>query len=322
MMADKGGPEQLPLFLPPMLTTAGPLPLDDTGWLYETKWDGVRALCAVTGGELRMWSRAKNDLTDQFPEIAPLAQALDGQNVLLDGEVVAFGPHGRPHFGTLQQRLGLRRDAALVRAHTVPVIFVVFDVLHVDGMSIRDRPVEERRERLDDLRLTGGSSWHLSAVHEDGAALSAATSAAGLEGVVAKRLGSAYLPGVRSKAWIKVKHLRSDDFVVGGWVPGSGRRDRGIGSLLIGTPVSDEPGARLRWVGRVGTGFSDQELARLQALLAPLVRPDSPFERSVGERNAVFVEPQHRVRVEYHEFTTDGLLRFPSYKGLVPPPAT
>ena len=312
--------EELPLSLSPMLATPGDLPADDSGWLYETKGGGVRALVAVTGGtdgRVRSWSRAGNDLTPQFPELAPLGGALRN-TVLLDGELVAFGPDGKPSFNQLQQRLGLAATSAVQRSRTIPVLLIVFDVLHLDGRSTRRLPLEERRALLDDLDLPDGAAWHRSSVHHDGAALADATRAAGLEGVVAKRLGSQYHPGVRSRAWIKVKHHQVDEFVIGGWVPGSGRRATTIGSLLLGTRASDDPAdTRLHWIGRVGTGFAERDLQQLQHLLIPLATDVSPFDGPVPEPTAVYVLPQLRARVEYHAFTPDGLLRFPTYRGIL-----
>ena len=310
--------EALPLGLAPMLATSGELPLDHSGWVYETKWDGVRALAAVTNGTVRLWSRAGNDLTHQFPELEALGRAFGAHSALFDGEIVAFGADGKPSFNQLQQRLGLGPDAAIQRSRTIPTLLLMFDLLHLDGHSTRTRTLETRLEMLDALQVPAGPAWHRSTVHVDGSTLAEVTREAGLEGVMAKRLGSTYTPGMRSRAWIKVKHQREDQFVIGGWVPGSGRRASSIGSLLLGVRVSDDVAdPRLRWVGRVGTGFTDRGLRELLATLIPLVRPTSPFAGPVGEPTAVFVDPIVIARVEYHAFTPDGLLRFASYRGIV-----
>ncbi len=301
-----------------MLATAGSLPSVRSGWTYETKWDGVRGLVAISSeGELRIRSRAGNDVTQQFPELESLVKAADGHGLLLDGEIVAFDAAGKPSFNRVQGRLGVTGSAARLRSEDNPVLLAVFDLLHLDGFSTRRLPFENRRSLLEQLEFGRGAHWHLSVLHDDGDALREITRAAGLEGVVAKRLDSPYLPSVRSKAWIKVRNMNQDTFVVGGWIPGEGRRQDSIGSLLIGVPL-DDTGGPLQWVGRVGTGFTNAEIVKLRGLLAPLVQPESPFDSDVGDRNAVFTQPRLVVSVSYLEYTADGVLRSPSYKGLVP----
>lgn len=324
--------EPLPRELAPMLATLGPLPPDGAGWVFEVKWDGIRTIASFDGrtagsagraAELRLRSRRGNDVTATFPDLAPLAEALAGRDVVLDGEIVAFGERdGRqvPDFQTMQQRLGVTGAEAVRRSREVPALLAVFDVLHVDGESTRSLPLTERHAVLEGLLPRTGPCWTISAIHEDGAALHAATRAAGLEGVLAKRASSPYNPGVRTRDWVKVKHLDADELVIGGWVPGEGRREGHIGALLLGQPESDDPGAPLRYCGRVGTGWTDAELARLQSVLAPRRRATSPFSSPVAERRAVFVEPGVVAKVEYREWTAQGLLRAPSYKGLVAVP--
>ncbi len=308
--------EGLPSNLSPMLATAGQLPVG-AGWVYETKWDGIRGLISITGtGGVGIRSRAGNDVTAQFPELSALSEPADSHELLLDGEIVAFGDDGLPSFNRLQSRLGVTGTSASIRAQSTPVLFVVFDLLHLDGFATRRLPLESRRALLEQLEFTRGVCWHLSPQHEDGQELAAITRAAGLEGVVAKRLDSAYAPGVRSKSWIKQRNLTEDEFVIGGWVPGEGRRTSSIGALLLGVRVDDDSDT-LQWVGKAGTGFTDAELTRLKGLLAPLARSTSPFDGDVGEKTAVFTEPRLVARVAYGEYSPEGLLRFPSYKGLV-----
>jgi bifunctional non-homologous end joining protein LigD len=308
--------EPLPLSLSPMLATAGQLP-SGPDWVFETKWDGVRAVVSISSdGTVRIRSRAGNDNTEQFPELQTLCQPADGHALVLDGEIVAFDDTGMPSFNRLQSRLGVTGPAAAIRAQQTPVLFVAFDLLHLDGFNTRRLPLVNRRTLLEQLEFGRGPHWHLSTQHHDGAELATVTRAAGLEGVVAKRLDSAYSPGVRSRQWIKHRHLHEDEFVIGGWVPGEGRRTSTIGALLLGVRVDDDA-ETLQWVGKAGTGFTDSELARLRDRLAPLVRQRSPFDGDVGEKTAVFVEPRLVARVAYGEYSPEGLLRFPSYKGLV-----
>lgn len=317
----------LPRAVAPMLATLGPLPPDGAGWLFEVKWDGVRTVASFDGTSaapaLRLCSRRGNDVTGTFPELAALADALAGHDAVLDGEVVAFGDRTGsmiPDFQTLQQRLGVTGPEAIRRSREVPAMFAVFDLLHLDGRSTRALPLTERRALLEGLLDRTGPCWSISAAHAEGAALHAATRAAGLEGVVAKRASSVYVPGLRSRDWVKVKHVEADEFVLGGWVPGEGRREGHIGALLLGMPESDAPGAPLRYCGKVGTGFTDAELVRLERLLRARRRATSPFSAELGERRAAFVEPGIVATVEYRGWTTQGLLRAPSYKRLVAAP--
>lgn len=316
-MNDGSSTEGLPLTLAPMLATAGALPVDAGGWVYETKWDGIRAIVAVHHGTVHIRTRAGNDVSTQFPELQALGAALADHQVVLDGEIIAFGEDGMPSFHQLQQRLGLAPDAAIRRAVSIPVLFVFFDILHLDGVSTRTLPLSDRRALLTTLDIAPGPAWHRSEMHTDGAELHRITRDRGLEGVVAKRLDSPYYPGLRSRAWIKVKHLKIDEFVIGGWIPGEGRRTSSIGALLVGQRTADDRASPLHWVGKVGTGFTDLDLRRLNSRLTPLVTDTSPFDAPLGEPMAQYVQPTLSVRVEYQSFTPDGLMRFPSYKGLV-----
>ncbi len=302
----------LPRDVRPMLATAGALPPDDPSWAYEVKWDGVRVLAAVEGGRVRLTSRAGNDVTGAYPELAALADAVGGP-LLLDGEVVAMGEDGRPDFGRLQSRMHVRAPSALLRT-SVPVTFVVFDLLHAADTSLLAAPYDDRRAQLSALGLDG-PHWQVPpAFLGEGAAVSRATFEQGMEGVVAKRRDSRYEPGRRSDCWVKVKHVRRTSAVVVGWKPGEGGRAGRLGSLLLGV-VRD---GVLVFAGHVGTGFSAATLTLLGDRLAPL-RRDAPALGDVPRehaRHAVWVEPVLVVDVGYTEWTTTGRLRHPSYKGL------
>jgi bifunctional non-homologous end joining protein LigD len=306
--------EPMPEWIPPMLARSGPLPPDDGRWAYEIKWDGVRAIGFAEGGRLRLMSRNRNDITPRYPELRELGRALGSREAVLDGEVVAFDDEGRPSFQRLQGRMHLTSEHAVRRlAEREPVSYVIFDLLFLDGHSLMELPYAERRERLLALELRG-PTWQTPAHHVgDGQALLDASRAQGLEGVIAKRLDSQYTPGRRSSAWVKVKNVRRADVVIGGWLPGEGNREGRIGALLVG--YYDEEG-QLRYAGRVGTGFDQAELERLQRLLAPLARDTSPFAGRQPPREARFVEPKLVCTVEYTEWTQARTLRHPSYKGL------
>jgi bifunctional non-homologous end joining protein LigD len=308
--------EPMPDRLVPMLARAGPLPRDDGRWAYEIKWDGVRAIAHSEPGRLRLHSRNLNDITERYPELSRLNRALSHHRAILDGEVIAFGPDGRPSFGALQKRMHLGSASAARRlAASSPVTYVIFDLLWLDGHPLTGEPYEERRARLAELGLQGDRWQTPEHVVGRGAELLAASEAQGLEGIVAKRLGSPYEPGRRSACWVKVKNVDRDEFVVGGWMPGEGRRQERIGALLVGE--RDEHG-RLRFAGRVGTGFTEDELDRLAERLAPLRRDSSPFDGGGPKppKGSVFVEPRHLADVEFRERTEAGQLRAPSYKGL------
>jgi bifunctional non-homologous end joining protein LigD len=305
--------EPMPEKLEPMLARTGPLPRDDGDWAFEIKWDGVRAIAFVQGGRLRLQARSGRDVTPRYPELRPLAEALAGHEVVLDGEVVAF-EGARPSFQKLQSRMHLTSEHAVRRlARDDPVHYIAFDLLYLDGRSLMDLRYDERRARLAELELQG-DTWQAPAHHVgDGAALLELTRAQGLEGVIAKRLDCPYTPGRRTQGWVKVKNIGSTDVVVGGWLPGEGGRSGRLGALVIGIP--DDDGV-LRYAGRVGTGFTQAELTRLGALLEPLATDASPFVGTQPPKLTRFVEPRLVARVEFTERTRTGTLRQPSYKGL------
>lgn len=315
------GGEEMPTALVPMLAKAGPVPpaREDASWAYEIKWDGVRAVCFSEPGRMRFVTRNGNDVTARYPELARMNRALSMHRVVLDGEVVAFDDQGRPSFGALQGRMHLAKESAVRRlAKENPVTYMAFDLVWLDGVSLAGRPYLERREVLRAL-LADGERWQVpDHVVGGGAELLAATREQGLEGIVAKRVDSAYETGRRGGAWRKIKNTNRQELVIGGWLPGEGRRQSRIGALLVG--VREEDDGPLRFAGRVGTGFTEAELDRLAGLLGPLVSDASPFDvvpRAVRiPREAVWVEPVLVAEVEFVEWTREGVLRAPSYKGL------
>jgi bifunctional non-homologous end joining protein LigD len=307
--------EPIPERVEPMLARTGPLPGDDAKWAYEIKWDGVRAIGYVDGGRLRLASRNGRDITPRYPELRDLGRALAGREAILDGEVVAFGDDGRPSFQLLQRRMHLTSEHAVRRlAQSDPVAYMLFDLLWLDGRSLMDLRYDERRERLLELGLEG-TTWRTPAHHVgDGERMLEASRAQGLEGIIAKRLDGPYLPGKRTHSWVKVKNFRNVDVVIGGWLPGEGKRTGRLGALLIGFYEEGE----LRYAGRVGTGFTEAELDRLGRKLAPLERDASPFTGTAVKlpKTAHFVEPELVASVDYGEWTQARTLRHPAYKGL------
>lgn len=311
----------MPERLLPMLAHAAPYPSDPETWAFEPKWDGVRTMAYVDNGAVRLRSRTLLDVSTQYPELQALGEALPRRQVVLDGEVVALDATGRSSFERLQGRMGVtQRAVALARAEKLPIRYMVFDLLYLDGHDTTGLPYEERRGLLESLGLEG-PHWRVSPARMgDGRGLLEDPS---LEGVVAKRLGSAYEPGARSRAWIKVKLQKRQELVLGGWTPGRGSRKGRIGAILVGhydvTPAEAEARGepqRFLYAGSVGTGFSEKTLADLLARMEPDRRAASPFANPVDKKDAVFVEPRLVAEFEFTEWTSQGRLRHPSFKGL------
>jgi bifunctional non-homologous end joining protein LigD len=310
----------LPDLVRPMLATPGELPpaRQDAQWAYEMKWDGVRVVSYVAGGRIRLLSRNDIDVTSRYPELRALGGALGTTQAVLDGEIVAFDRDGRATFRQLQQRMHVANATQARRlAETVPVVYLVFDVLHLDGASTLDLPYAKRRGMLDGLALRG-PAWQVPPSFTGGGAdVLAASREHGLEGVVAKRLDSRYRPGRRSLEWRKVKNFLTQEVVIAGWRPGQGRRAGMVGSLLLGVPGPEG----LHFAGGVGTGFTEAMLGDLGRRLAPLERKTSPLATqppAAQVRDAHWVTPRLVGEVAYAEWTHDGRLRHPSWRGLRP----
>lgn len=307
-----------------LATDAKRLP-EGTEWAFEIKWDGVRALVR-SGPEARIYSRRGEQIGARYPELEGIGAALGGRAAVLDGEIVAFDPEGRPSFQLLQGRMGVSSPLTVQRrVHETPVSFIAFDLLELDGESITAAPYEERRELLAGLALDG-AHWRAPRHHlGDGEALLEAAARQGLEGVVAKRLGSPYRPGERSRDWLKVRLRQRQDFVIGGWMRGAGGRSGRLGSLLVGVwdrtaREAEEAGApqRLIYAGGVGSGLSERTIDQLGELLAPLRIDETPFELGIGPKrpDPVFCEPRLVCAVEFSEWTREDTLRQPAFKGL------
>ena len=305
----------MPAVIDPMKAVTGELPTDD-GWAFEVKWDGMRIVAFCDRGAIRLQTTNRLDATTRFVELAPLAESLRAHQVVLDGEVVAFSEAGRPDFGRLQSRMhGIPPAAIHGDEQLVAISYVVFDLLWLDGLDAMPAPYLDRRRLLTEL-VEPGPSWQVPSHQvDDGRALLDAVTERGLEGVVAKRTDSIYVPGKRSSAWRKVKVRRRQELVVGGWLPGEGTRSSTFGALLVGYHTPDG----LHYAGRVGTGFDTADLARLQAALAAHPRGTSPFLAPLPApvaRHGRWVEPELVVEVSFGEWTSADILRHPSYEGL------
>ncbi|HKO28558.1 MAG TPA: non-homologous end-joining DNA ligase, partial [Solirubrobacteraceae bacterium] len=273
-------PNRVPMperILPMMAKPSSTLPRDQKNWSFEVKWDGVRAIAYVQPGRLRLESRNLNDVTEAYPEVRGLIGALGMHEAVLDGEIVAFDENGRPSFERLQRRMHVRGASSIRRLQSsMPVLYAIFDLLYLDGQSLIELPYRDRRARLESLNLSG-PAWRVPANHPgEGKLLLEATAKQGLEGVVAKRLDCRYEPGRRSGNWLKVKHVMRQELVIGGWVPGEGRRSNRIGALLMG--YYEDGG--LVYAGRVGTGFTEKTLDDLHKRLEPLRRKTRPFDKA------------------------------------------
>jgi bifunctional non-homologous end joining protein LigD len=298
-----------------MLATLGERP-DPSGWGFELKWDGVRAVVYLDGGAVHVVSRNDLDVSAGYPELRRLADLLPGRRAILDGEIVALNASGVPSFAMLQQRMHVRAPTAALLSR-VPVQLYLFDLPYLDRASLLDRPYTERRRRLEELGLDDGTVrtppyW----TGDDARDLMDVAVDTGLEGVVAKRLDSPYQPGTRSRLWVKTPLNTTTEVVLGGWKPGTGRRAGMIGSLLMG--AYDATG-HLAYLGKVGTGLTDRMLRDLARTLAPLGRPTSPFGPEVPRedaRDAHWLEPRLVGEVEYRTVSPDGRLRHSSWRGL------
>jgi bifunctional non-homologous end joining protein LigD len=292
-------------------------------WAFEMKWDGIRAVAVVEQGDdaasLTLTSRNANDLTGSYPEIDELAGLLDGHTAVLDGEIVALAKGGRPDFGLLQSRMNLTGAGDVERAaRSTPVHFFVFDLLELDGRSLLREPYSERRRMLESTLAPPARSRIQVPPAFDGDFAEAfdASRELGLEGVMAKELDSTYTAGKRSHSWLKIKHFRDQEVVVGGWRPGKGRRADSIGSLLLGVPDGDG----FRYVGRVGTGFDERQLRDIRSRLDEHAQ-DAPSLTGVppaDARDAHWVDPIFVGEVEFAEWTSTGRLRQPAWRGWRP----
>ena len=291
----------------------------DHVWRFEGKWDGIRAVATVGPAGLTLHSRAGNDFTRSYPEVAELVDLLDGHTAVLDGEIVVLDDNGVTSFSRLQQRMNLAgaRDIARMRRE-MPVQFWLFEVLWLDGVSLLRKKYDDRRRVLQALPLSG-EVCHLPE-QLPGSVDDALQGSVDRkwEGIVAKRADSQYLPGRRSRTWFKMKNFRTREVVLVGWRPGAGRRAGGLGSLLVAVP--DDSGG-LRYAGKVGTGFTDVVLDQLMAAVKPLRRRSSAVADSVPREDsvdAVWIEPTLVGEVRFADWTSERRLRAASWRGLRP----
>jgi bifunctional non-homologous end joining protein LigD len=289
-----------------MLASPWRAPFIDPGWIFEVKWDGVRVMLGWNGSVVSARSRRGNDLVGAFPELTSFRWPREG---VIDGEIVALSDTGRPSFELLQQRIHARGSRAEALARSIRISVVAFDVVH-DGGPIVESPLEERIARL--AQLESVLVTRAEPTRADGVALFEAIQSSKMEGIVAKRLGSLYRQGARSPDWRKISVVSCLRGVIGGYVPGDGRRARTFGSLLLG--LFD--GESLRFIGRVGTGFDDRTLVAIRGALEELASDFSPFAPTEEVGEAMWVHPGLVARVAYKNWTASSRLRAPVFEGL------
>ena len=316
--APEPAPAPDPAELSPMLASPGTkADLADKDWQFELKWDGIRALVLADAQRIRLISRNGNDMSASYPELTDRS-CWPPQDFAADGEIIAVGSAGRPDFGLLQGRMKLSKAADVAKAQAAtPVRLLLFDLLTEGGEDLRRRPLRERRSRLEAFFRSrpgdGACPVDLSEVIEaDVGHILESAEELGLEGVMAKRTGGRYV-GQRSRSWLKLKFEKTQEVVVGGWRPGNGGRRDSVGSLLLGIP----DGTKLRYVGRVGSGFSTRELGELRQQLDAIPRKTSPFADVPAEdaAGAHWVSARLVGEVTFGDWTGSGKLRHPVWRG-------
>ncbi|REJ35844.1 MAG: hypothetical protein DIU82_06635 [Bacillota bacterium] len=300
----------------PMLATPVPAPFDSPTYAFEVKWDGIRCLSRMENGRARFFSRTGRDITSQFPELQDIGQAVNLRSAVLDGEICVFEA-GVPSFHRVQRRNLLTSAAAVQRAKaSYPAVYVVFDLLHADGRDLLSVPWQDRRAALESAWRGDTDHTALSrAVLQRGRDLYAACINRGLEGVVAKRLDSPYVPGRRTRYWLKVRREQELDCVIGGYVPRGALDFRSLALGLYRRPGEGE----LIYVGNVGTGFAAETRAGIMRRLLPLRTAVPPFAvagMAPPPKGTQWVLPRLVARVGYFELTPSGQLRHPVFRGL------
>jgi bifunctional non-homologous end joining protein LigD len=306
--------EPMPDFIPPMKATLASEPFSDPDWLFEVKWDGYRVEAVLRDGRVRLYTRRRQDAANYFPDLADASGWIDATQAIVDGEVVALDEHGRPQFSLLQDHTGIRTGRApggKRRSESAQIVYQAFDLLHLDGQSLLAVPLEERKRLLRSRLRPHPLVRYAGHVDTDGLAFFEAARRQELEGIVAKLRRSPYEPDRRSRSWLKLKVRGEQEVVVVGWLPGQGTH-KDLGSLIVAVRSGE------RWVhaGQVGSGIDTRTRRELRQQLEESERPDSPLDPPPRLKDARWVEPRLVIRVEFAEWTADGLLRQAAYKGV------
>src|SRR5688572_2346587 len=305
----------MPKHIEPMFATLATKAFDDDDWLFEIKWDGFRVQAVVDEGKVKIWTRSLKDAEMYFPNLLSPPRWIEAKQAIVDGEVVALDEAGRPDFSLLQTKLGNKTGSGLV--------YQPFDLLYLDGRSLLEVPLEDRKRLLRSVLREHPRVRYAAHVEREGKAFFAAAEANGLEGIIAKLRRSPYEPGKRTPAWLKIKIRPEQELVVGGWTPGSGNA-KDLGAVAVGF----FEGGKLRFAGKVGSGFTAGIRRELLDRLKPLARDDPPFDppppkdykgRWGGELNDVtWVRPELVIRAELGGWTRDGVVRQAACKGIEP----
>ena len=298
----------------PMLARPANEPPDSQDYLYEVKWDGIRAMISLDEGEIGIRGRNRLDLMRQFPELR-IANQLRATSALFDGEIVCLEADGKPNFTNVIHRMHQKTEAGIERARAEhPAVCYVFDCLYLDGRAIVNEPLARRREWLQDA-VKRDSAYRVSEVVEEGAAFFDAVKQLGLEGIIAKQRNSVYLPGKRSEAWLKIKTRQTLECAIVGYAPGKGDRGTSFGALHLARVNGDQ----LEYLGKVGAGFDDHSLRAISAELRKSKVIKRPVkEKPVDDARSVWVEPKLMCEVQFASLTQDGMLREPVFVKLRP----
>jgi DNA ligase D-like protein (predicted ligase)/DNA ligase D-like protein (predicted polymerase)/DNA ligase D-like protein (predicted 3'-phosphoesterase) len=300
-------------FLSPMLATTGSKIPSPSDYDYEVKWDGIRAIFKLEAGEMTIYSRNGNDITDKFPEITSKAASIEAELAIMDGEIVYLDAEGRPDFSKVVGRIHLTgekaiKNASLEKAATA----MLFDLLYFDGLDCRKKNIERRRAWLETI-LTVHSRIRFSESFSDGQALFDGVTTHGIEGIMCKKKGSTYQSGTRSSSWLKVKVRKEDSAIVIGWSEGQGDRAGLIGAFHLAKKEKDS----WKYVGKVGTGFDMDLLRNLSSMIQPLEETEKPVDVVIEEpQRTHWVIPKYRIDLEYASMSSNDTYREPVFKGI------
>ena len=299
----------------PMLARSVEKPPASQDYIYEVKWDGIRALISLDEGQIRIHGRNRMDITKQFPELLIADEAFRATSALFDGEIVCLESDGRPVFRNVINRMQQKSEGAIERARAkCPAICYLFDCLYLDGRAIVNEPLIRRREWLQDA-IKKHSAYRVSEVVDDGPALFEAVREIGLEGIVAKQRDSIYLPGKRSDSWLKIKARLTTECVIIGYTRGKGDRETSFGALHLAQANGNE----LQYIGKVGGGFDEASLKAVSAELEKLTAIKRPVkEKPLDDARSVWIEPKLMCEVQFASLTKDGMLREPIFLRLRP----
>lgn len=302
----------MPTSIQPMLATLISKPFSDPEWLYEVKWDGIRALCFLNGNKVRLVSRNQKEIGFRYPDLSGISEYVDADKAILDGEIVVPDEDGFPNFQLLQSRMGLQDSGEIERmARERPVIYYAFDLLYYNGFDLMPAELIHRKSLLKDIMETVPSFQYSNHILEKGEELYRDIGRQRVEGMVAKRLASLYSQK-RSRDWLKVKFVQTEDVVIGGYTAPRGSREF-FGALIVGL----YRGGQLHYVGHVGGGFNAKSLAQLYSILDRLKIDHTPFVKKPRTNEIVqWVKPTTVCEVKFSEWTADERLRQPIFVGI------